>query len=76
MRKDVVGDDKRAGLELRQRQLEQLLVVVLLGVEEDDVEDVVDCGDDLLRIALEQVGGVLEACFGDVAPPRVGPKLL
>src|SRR5438477_12996703 len=43
VREHVVGDDQRPRLELRPRELEQALVVVLLGVEEDDVEDVVDC---------------------------------
>src|SRR5712691_5718050 len=49
VREDVVGDDQRTRLELRPRELEQPLVVLLLRVEEDDVEHVVDAGERLER---------------------------
>ena len=42
MGEHVVGDDERARLDLVASELEELLVVLLLGVEEDEVEDVVD----------------------------------
>src|SRR3954468_3749492 len=71
VRKDVVGYDERAGLELRQSQVEQLLVVAFLGVEEDDVEDVVDRGHSLLRVSFDQFGPVLEPGLGDVSPPSL-----
>src|SRR6266536_4463055 len=47
VRENVVGDDDRPGLQLPASDLEQLLVLLLLGVEEDDVEDVVDRGKGL-----------------------------
>src|SRR3954453_3455969 len=71
VREDVVGYHERAGLELRQSQVEQLLVVVFLGVQEDDVEDVVDRGHSLLRVAFDQFGPVLEAGLCEVSPPRL-----
>src|SRR5256714_8844784 len=71
VREHVVGDDQRAGLELRAREPEELLVVVLLGVQEDDVEDVVDRGHPLLRVAVDEVGPVLEPGLIDVLPPRI-----
>src|SRR3954447_24047637 len=69
VRKDVVGYDERAGLELRQSQVEQLLVVALLGVQEDDVEDVVDRRHGVLCVAFDQLGPVVEAGLRDVSPP-------
>src|SRR6266576_5845660 len=71
VREHVVGDDQRAALELRAREPEELLVVVLLGVQEDDVEDVVDRRHRLLRVALDEVGPVLEPGLLDVLPPRI-----
>ena len=68
---DVVGDEDGARLDLGTCELEQLLVVLLLGVEEHDVEDVVDGRERLEGVALEQVGPLLEAGLGDVPAPRV-----
>ncbi len=42
VREDVVGDEEAARLDLVPRELEEALVVLLLGVDEDDVEDVLD----------------------------------
>ena len=56
-------------LDLPAGELEEPLVVLLLGVEEDDVEDVVDRGQRLERVALDQLGPVVEAGLGDVAAP-------
>ena len=69
MREDVVRDDERARLDLVAREPEQLFVVVLLGVEEDDVEHVVDLRQQLERVALAQLGPLLEARLLDVATP-------
>ena len=66
---DVVGDDQRARLDLLPRQHEQPLVVVLLGVEEDDVEDVLHLREHLERVALDELGPLLEPRVGDVPPP-------
>jgi carbon monoxide dehydrogenase subunit G len=70
MREDVVRDDESTRLELLPREPEQLLVVVLLCVEEDDVEHVVDCRQELECVALAQLGPLLEARLLDVASPR------
>src|SRR5919197_4259309 len=43
----VVGDDESALLELAASQLEELLVLLVRGIEEDDVEDIVDPRDRL-----------------------------
>ena len=69
MREDVVRDDERARLDLLAREPEELLVVVLLGVEEDDVEHVVDPRQQLERVALAQLGPLLDARLLDVAAP-------
>ena len=53
------------------REREELLVVVLLGVEEDDVEDVLDRGQRLVSVALDELGPVAEPGLGDVRPPRL-----
>src|SRR5436190_505743 len=71
MREDVVGDDDRAGLDLRTRELEELLVLLLLGVEEDRVEDVINRGQGLEGVSRQQFGPVFETGFGDVAAPGV-----
>jgi carbon monoxide dehydrogenase subunit G len=69
VREDVVGDDERARLDLLPCEPEQLLVVVLLGVEEDDVEHVLDPRQQLERVAGAQLGPVREARVVDVATP-------
>ena len=69
MREDVVCDYEGSRLELLAREPEQLLVVVLLGVEEDDVEHVVDPRQLLERVALAQLGPLVEARLLDVATP-------
>ena len=69
MGEHVVGDDERSRLDLVASQLEQLLVVVLLGVEEDEVEDVVDLRQRLERVAFDQLDRLLEPRLGHVAPP-------
>ena len=48
---------------------EEPLVVVLLGVEEDDVEDVLDRRQRLERVALDELGPLVEPGVGDVPPP-------
>ena len=50
--------------------LEQRLVLLLLRVEEDDVEHVVDLGQRLESVALDQIRRVVEPGLGDVPPPR------
>ena len=70
MREDVVGDDQGTGLEPLAGEREQALVVVLLGVEEDHVEDVLEPGERLERVALEEVDPVVEAGIPDVGAPR------
>jgi hypothetical protein len=42
MGEHVVRHDQRSRLELRAREAEERLVLLLLRVQEDDVEDVVD----------------------------------
>src|SRR3954454_17435706 len=69
MREDVVRDDERTRLDLLAREPEQLFVVVLLGVEEDDVEHVVDPWQQLERVPLAQLRPLVEARFLDVAAP-------
>jgi hypothetical protein len=49
VREDVVGDDQGSSLELRPRELEEPLVVSLLGIDEDQIENVIDLG----RVVLE-----------------------
>jgi hypothetical protein len=51
--------------------VEEGLVVLLLGVDEDDVEDVSDRANRLGRIALDQVDPLLETRLGDIRPPRL-----
>ena len=72
VREHVVRHDEGARLDLRPRQIEQRLVVVLLGVDEDDVEDVFDRRQRLERVALDQLRGLREPGLLDVAPPRTG----
>ena len=57
------------GSTLSAREAEELFVVVLLGVEEDDVEHVVDPRQLLERVALAQLGPLLDARLLDVAMP-------
>src|SRR5690348_345050 len=71
MREDVVRHDHRPRLELLARETEQLFVVVLLGVEEHEVEHVVDLRQLLERVALEQLGPLCEACILDIPSPRL-----
>jgi len=66
---DVVGDHERSGLEFLAGETEQLLVLLVGRVEEDHVEHVVDRGQRLARVAFDQLGRLLEAGVGDVAPP-------
>jgi hypothetical protein len=66
---DVVGDDESACLQLRARKLEQALVIVLLGVEEADVEDVVDSAQRRESVPLDELGRYGEPGLGDVLPP-------
>ena len=61
MREDVVGDEERSWLDLVACQLEQALVLLLLGVEEHDVEHVVDRGQRLERVAGDELSPLLEA---------------
>src|SRR5206468_8185322 len=60
-----------AGLQLPACDPEELLVLLLLGVEEGDVEDVVDRRERLETVARNEFGPRLEAGVGDVAAPRV-----
>src|SRR5207253_2084239 len=59
MGEDVVRDDHPGRLDLAARELEELLVLLLLGVEEDQVEDVVDRRQRLEGVALDDLGPVL-----------------
>ena len=61
MRGDVVRHDEPARLEQPPREREQRLVVVLLGVEEDEVERVLGRAQHLERIALDELRPLLEA---------------
>ena len=70
VRQNVVGDHESAGLEQRPGEREERLVVVLLGVEEDEVEDVLDAHERLVCVALDELGPLLEPGLGDVRPPR------
>src|SRR6187551_2739351 len=69
VREDVVGDHDRARLELRARLGEECLVLLFLGVEEDDVEHVVDALERLERVALHELGPVRESGLVDVGAP-------
>ena len=60
MREHVVGNDEASRLEERSRQSEQRLVVVLLGVEEHEIEHVLGPGERLVRVALDELGPLLE----------------
>src|SRR3954469_9280737 len=71
MREDFVRNDQPPRLELLAREPKQFLVVVLLGVEEDEVEHVVDPGQLLECVALGELRPFLEARVSDVAAPRV-----
>ena len=51
--------------------LKQLLVLLLLGVEEDHVEDIVDRGERLEGIAGRELGPLVEPGLLDVAAPGV-----
>jgi len=69
MQYDVVGDHQRARLELLARELEQLLVHLVGGVEEDHVEDVVDYRQRLACVALDNLRRFFEPGLRDVAVP-------
>src|SRR5687768_4355576 len=69
MGEDVVRDDQAAGLDALPGEPEVGLVLGLGGVEEDDVEDVVDPRQNLERIALDEVGPALEAGLANVLAP-------
>src|SRR6476661_8013183 len=69
MREDVVRDHEGARLDLVPREAEELFVVILLGVEEDHVEHVVDPRQLLERVALAQLGPLLDTRLLDVAMP-------
>ena len=69
VRLDVVGHDEPSRLEERPREGEERLVVVLLGVEEHEVEGVLRRAERFERIALDQVGPLVEAGVRDVRAP-------
>ncbi len=69
MREDVVSDHDATRLDPLARELEELFVVVLLGVEEHDVEDVVDPRQQLERVSVAQLGPLRQARLLDVAAP-------
>src|SRR5690349_17633348 len=71
MRQDVVRDDQRSRLDLLPGDPEQLLVVVLLGVQEDDVEHVVDQRQLLECVASAQLGPLGEPRLLHVPAPRL-----
>src|SRR5690349_18253753 len=71
VRQDVVRDEERAGLDLVARKPEQPLVVVLLGVDEDDVEHVLNRRQVLECVALDELGPLVEPGLGDVRAPRL-----
>ena len=60
-----------AGLDLAAREREVAFVVLLLGVDEDDVEDVLDLRERLVRVALDELRPLLEARVCDVRAPRL-----
>src|SRR5436190_8102642 len=72
---DIVRDHERAGLELWPSELEQLLVELVGGVQEDDVEHVVDHRQRLEGVSFDELRGLLEAGLCDVVPP-VGDALV
>ena len=55
VREDVVGDDQAARIEQRTREAEQRLVVVLLGIDEHEVEDVLGSRERLMRVAFDDI---------------------
>src|SRR2546423_5832054 len=73
---DVVGDHERARLEPLSREHEQLLVEPVRRVEEDDVEHVVDGGQRLAGVALDEERRLLETGLGDVPAPVGAAALL
>jgi hypothetical protein len=58
-----------AGSSFWRRKLEQPLVVLLLRVQKDQVEHVVDRGQGVERIALDEVRPILQARISDVRAP-------
>ena len=71
VREDVVGHHDAAGPDAGPHELEEPLVVVLLGVEEDDVERLLEVAQRREGVARDELGAVGEARFGDVRPPRL-----
>jgi carbon monoxide dehydrogenase subunit G len=71
MREDVVRYHEPTRLELFAGEPEQLFVVILLGVEEDNVEHVVDPGQLLERVSLEQLSPLVDSRLFDVTAPGI-----
>src|SRR5215831_10790669 len=69
VREHVVRDDEAAHLEERTRQREERVVVLLLGVEEDEVEGVLGLAQHLEGVPFRELGPVVEPRAGDVRTP-------
>jgi SAM-dependent methyltransferase len=69
---DVVRNDEPAGLEQRPRQREERLVVVLLGVQEHEVEDVSSLAQRREGVPFDELGPLLEPRIRDVPAPGCG----
>ena len=54
VREDVVGNDYAAGLDEAPGEMKERLVVLLLGVQEDHVENVVDRTERRVRVTLAE----------------------
>ena len=72
MGEHVVGDEEGARLDLGPGELEEPFVVVLLGVDEDDIEDVIDLREGLEGVAFDQLGRLFQPGLGDVSAPGLG----
>ena len=70
----VVRDDDPTGSTFSRASRTAGLVVVLPGVEEDDVEAVLERGQGLLRVALDELGPLLEPRLRDVPTARPRPS--
>lgn len=76
VKSDIVRDHQRPRLNLFARELKKLLVEAARDVEEDDVKDVVDQLQGLPRVALDQLGRLLEPGLGEIASPGGDPLVV
>jgi hypothetical protein len=61
VRREIVGDQQPAGAQRRDRQVEQAEVVVLLGVDEDEVRPTDKMGKALSAVAFPEFDHVLRS---------------